>query len=106
MYLGKIVEYSKTDELFETPLHPYTEVLLASVPEIRVGEEGVPRRLVLKGDVPSPVNIRPDALSIRSVRRGSNPAIRSFLFYASTRGGSSPAISGTPTEAEQGVVSI
>lgn len=57
MYLGKIVEYAKTDELFERPLHPYTEVLLASVPEIRVGEEGAPRRAVLKGDVPSPINI-------------------------------------------------
>ena len=57
MYLGKIVEYAKTEELFETPLHPYTEVLLASVPEIRAGEEGAPRRAVLKGDVPSPINI-------------------------------------------------
>lgn len=57
MYLGKIVEYAKTDELFERPLHPYTEVLLASVPEIRVGEEGSPRRTVLKGDVPGLINI-------------------------------------------------
>jgi oligopeptide/dipeptide ABC transporter ATP-binding protein len=57
MYLGKIVEYAKTDELFEMPLHPYTEVLLASVPEIRAGEEGLPRRAALKGDVPSPINI-------------------------------------------------
>jgi oligopeptide/dipeptide ABC transporter ATP-binding protein len=57
MYLGRIVEYAKTGELFEAPLHPYTEVLLASVPEIRAGEEGVPRRAVLKGDVPSPINI-------------------------------------------------
>ena len=57
MYLGRIVEYAKTEELFEAPLHPYTEVLLASVPEIRAGEEGAPRRAVLKGDVPSPINI-------------------------------------------------
>jgi oligopeptide/dipeptide ABC transporter ATP-binding protein len=57
MYLGKIVEYAVTDELFQRPLHPYTEVLLASVPEIRAGEEGLPRRTVLKGDVPSPVNV-------------------------------------------------
>jgi len=57
MYLGKIVEHAKTDELFMVPLHPYTELLLSSVPEIRPGEEGVPRRTVLKGDVPSPINI-------------------------------------------------
>lgn len=57
MYLGRIVEYAKTDELFGMPLHPYTEVLLSSVPEIRRGEDGIPRRVVLKGDVPSPVNI-------------------------------------------------
>jgi oligopeptide/dipeptide ABC transporter ATP-binding protein len=57
MYLGRIVEYATTDELFERPFHPYTEVLLASVPEIIAGEEGVPRKAVLKGDVPSPINI-------------------------------------------------
>ena len=48
MYLGKIVEYANTDELFDRPLHPYTEVLLASVPEIRAGEEGMPKRAVLE----------------------------------------------------------
>ncbi len=57
MYLGKIVEYAKTDEIFEEPLHPYTEVLLSSIPEIRSGEEEAQQRLVLKGDVPSPINI-------------------------------------------------
>jgi len=57
MYLGKIVEYAKTDELFERPLHPYTEVLLASIPEIRAGDEKTPRRGALKGDVPSPLDI-------------------------------------------------
>ena len=59
MYLGKIVEYAKTDELFERPLHPYTEVLLASIPEIRAGEEEMPGRAALKGDVPSPINTPP-----------------------------------------------
>ncbi|PKL51593.1 MAG: hypothetical protein CVV37_05725 [Nitrospira bacterium HGW-Nitrospira-1] len=57
MYLGRIVEYAKTDELFETPLHPYTEILLACVPEIRAGGEGTPQRTALKGEVPSPINI-------------------------------------------------
>ena len=57
MYLGKIVEYAKTDELFDRPLHPYTEVLLSSVPEIVEEGERTPQRPVLKGDVPSPINI-------------------------------------------------
>ena len=54
MYLGKIVEYSDTDELFENPLHPYTKALfsaaLPSHPDI-VREE-----IVLSGEVPSPIN--------------------------------------------------
>jgi len=57
MYLGKIVEYSRTDELFEKPLHPYTEVLLASAPKIRPQGEGKIHRAPLKGDVPSPIQI-------------------------------------------------
>ncbi len=57
MYLGKIVEYAKTDELFERPLHPYTEALLSCVPEIRAEGKRPRQRAVLKGDVPSPVNI-------------------------------------------------
>jgi peptide/nickel transport system ATP-binding protein/oligopeptide transport system ATP-binding protein len=54
MYLGKIVEYSKADELFEKPLHPYTVVLLSSAPKIRPDGQ---KRIILKGDVPSPVDI-------------------------------------------------
>ena len=56
MYVGKIVEYAKTDELFKNPLHPYTNVLLSSAPKIRpVGE----KKPVLKGDVPSPIHMPP-----------------------------------------------
>ena len=54
MYLGKIVEYSETEDLFERPLHPYTQALfsaaLPSHPDI-VREE-----IVLPGEVPSPIN--------------------------------------------------
>jgi oligopeptide/dipeptide ABC transporter ATP-binding protein len=54
MYLGRIVEYTDTRTLFVTPLHPYTESLLAAVP---VPDPSVERkRRVLQGDVPSPVN--------------------------------------------------
>jgi oligopeptide/dipeptide ABC transporter ATP-binding protein len=56
MYLGKIVEYAKTDELFKNPLHPYTNVLLASAPKMRPDGEKKP---VLPGDVPSPIDIPP-----------------------------------------------
>lgn len=56
MYLGKIVEYAKTDELFKSPLHPYTTVLLSSAPRIRPDGEKKP---VLTGDVPSPIHMPP-----------------------------------------------
>jgi oligopeptide/dipeptide ABC transporter ATP-binding protein len=56
MYLGKIVEYSKADELFSNPLHPYTIVLLSSAPKIRPDGQKKP---VPKGDVPSPIDIPP-----------------------------------------------
>jgi oligopeptide/dipeptide ABC transporter ATP-binding protein len=56
MYLGKIVEYSKADELFSNPLHPYTIVLLSSAPKIKPDGRKKP---VPKGDVPSPIDIPP-----------------------------------------------
>ena len=54
MYLGKIVELSATQTLFDNPLHPYTEVLLSSIP---VPDPDYPRKdIVLEGDVPSPAD--------------------------------------------------
>jgi oligopeptide/dipeptide ABC transporter ATP-binding protein len=55
MYLGVIVEIGPSDELFLAPAHPYTEALLSAIPAIE-GEEEVRReRIVLEGEVPSPV---------------------------------------------------
>lgn len=54
MYLGAIVETGRTDQLFESPAHPYTQAMLSAIP---VPEYGARReRIVLKGDVPSPMN--------------------------------------------------
>jgi oligopeptide/dipeptide ABC transporter ATP-binding protein len=55
MYLGRIVEMTDKTSLFETPLHPYTEALLSAVPIPKSGARER-RRIILSGDVPSPIN--------------------------------------------------
>ncbi|MBW1777641.1 MAG: ATP-binding cassette domain-containing protein [Deltaproteobacteria bacterium] len=64
MYLGRIVERGSNSDIFDSPLHPYTQALLAAVPSI---ESGLSREKVsiLHGEVPSPINI-PLGCSFRS----------------------------------------
>jgi len=57
MYLGRIVELAPTDELYEQPLHPYTEALLAAIPVL--DPETKHKKIRLPGDVPSPINPPP-----------------------------------------------
>jgi len=54
MYLGRIVETARTDELFSDPMHPYTQALLSAAPVPEPGKKG--ERIILGGDVPSPLN--------------------------------------------------
>ena len=53
MYLGKIMEIAKTDELFERRLHPYTRALISAIPEPNTKPST--GRIILQGDIPSPI---------------------------------------------------
>ena len=59
MYLGKIVEISETEELFKNPIHPYTQALLSAVPEPDPEIKKLRKRIILRGEPPSPINPPP-----------------------------------------------
>ncbi|MDU7410877.1 MAG: ATP-binding cassette domain-containing protein [Anaerococcus sp.] len=57
MYLGRMMELSESDELYENPLHPYTKALLSAIPIADPEVQRSKETIKLEGDVPSPINI-------------------------------------------------
>lgn len=57
MYLGRIVEMGPADEIIDNPIHPYTQALIAAVPEPHAGKVDIIKKLPISGEIPSPANI-------------------------------------------------
>jgi oligopeptide/dipeptide ABC transporter ATP-binding protein len=56
MYLGRVVEHGRRDDIYERPSHPYTQALLSAIPIEEPRQRGKRKRIVLEGDVPNPAN--------------------------------------------------
>ena len=59
MYLGNMVEFASSNELYDNPLHPYTKALMSAIPIPDPEEEKKKTRIPIEGEIPSPVNPKP-----------------------------------------------
>ena len=59
MYLGNMVEFAASDELYSEPLHPYTKALMSAIPIPDPDEEKSKKRIPIEGEIPSPINPKP-----------------------------------------------
>ncbi|MBI2847803.1 MAG: ATP-binding cassette domain-containing protein, partial [Chloroflexi bacterium] len=81
MYLGRIVEITGSDELYDHPVHPYTQALLSAVPIPDPKVDRTRKRILLTGDVPSPINppsgcnFHPRCFAAKEACRESTPQL-------------------------------
>ncbi len=59
MYLGSLVEFTRSDEMYKNPLHPYTKALLSAIPIPDPNVERIKKRIPIEGEIPSPINPKP-----------------------------------------------
>ncbi len=71
MYLGQLVETSPSRELFQTPLHPYTQALLSAVPSTDIHHKR--ERIILQGEITSPINPKPGCRFARRCKYECKP---------------------------------
>jgi peptide/nickel transport system ATP-binding protein len=57
MYLGQMVEKAPSDELFKSPLHPYTQALLSAIPIPNI--HSIKEQIIMQGEITSPINPKP-----------------------------------------------
>ena len=84
MYLGRIVEITNADEIYSNPLHPYTIALLSAVPIPDPAVDRTRERIILAGDVPSPINpprgcnFNPRCAQAMDICREETPELRNI----------------------------
>lgn len=59
MYLGKLMEVGESNEIYNNPAHPYTQALMSSIPAMNEGELENKNRILLEGEISSPINPKP-----------------------------------------------
>ena len=80
MYLGQIIEKAEAEELFDNPMHPYTQALLSAIPVTQTDDR--PQRIILKGEISSPIDppnacrFAPRCIYATDECRASDPAFK------------------------------